>query len=364
MFERDPKQLFDRYGRQLLVQGVQFEGQQVLHRLAVVVGCDGSPLAQAAGQVAARYLVGAGVGRAVVPQGGGTLLQQLDPLLQLAELPSEAQPPVVQLWFAARAYGASADVVWTDLSPQGPRQVRAGALQWWVGGPAPLTDAVALGAAVADLVVADALGVEPLPSLAVLDFSDPLAPRTRKHAAAAGPPLALPADPGSPLQELASKLSETLQIQQIVAAESARCYPAEACGLVVADADGQLVALAVANLQDHWHSQDPEAFSRSARTAFALDERAIAAQQRLGRRLVAIWHSHCDVGADFSAADVSGAYPNGEALYPGVAHWVVSVRRGCVAEQRVFGLEGGQLCYADVAVSGELAGRSGVEGRC
>lgn len=363
MFERDPKQLFDRYGRQLLVQGVQFEGQQVLHRLAAVVGCDGSPLAQAAGQVAARYLVGAGVGRAVVPQGWGTHLQALDPLLQLAELPSEAQPPVVQLWFAARAYGASADVVWTDSSGQDLPQVRAGALQWWVGGTAPLTDAVALGAAVADLVVAEALGVEPLPSLVVLDFSDPLAPRTHKHAAAAGPPLALPADPGSPLQELARKLSKTLQVQQIVAQESARCYPAEACGLVVADAEGQLLAVPVANLQDRWHAQDPEAFSRSARTAFALDERAIAAQQRLGRRLVAIWHSHCDVGADFSAADLRGAYPDGQALYPGVVHWVVSVRRGCVAEQRVCALDAGQLRFAVVAAGGELAERQRVEGR-
>ena len=350
MFERDPKQLFERYGRQLLVQGVQFEGQQRLHRLGVVVGCDSSPLAQSAGLVAARYLVGAGIGRAVVPHGWGTHLQQLDPLLQLRDLPGDVQPPAIQLWFAVRPYGASVDLVSTELTPEGLPQVRAAMLQWRVGSPAPLTDAVALGAAAADLIVAAALGVEALPALVVLEFSDPQMPHLHRRSASAGPPLALPADPASSLQALATQLSQNLQAQQVVAEEGARCYPAEACGLLVADAAGGLHAVAVANLQDRWHSLDPEVFSRSARTAFALDERAIAAQERLGRRLVAIWHSHCDAGADFSAADLNGAYPDGGALYPGVAHWVVSIRDGRVAEQRVFALEGELLWAAVIAV--------------
>lgn len=349
MFERDPTQLFERYGRQLLVQGVQFEGQQVLHRLAAAVGADRSPLAQMAGLAAARYLVGAGVGRAVLAAELGAHLQQLDPELQLLDLPGNAAPPVLQLWFAERPYGASVDLVWTDQNADAPPQVRAAVLQWRVGGPAPLTDAVALGAAAADLVVADALGVEALPSVVVLDFSDPLAPSTRKDGPAVGPPLAVPAGPASALSVLAQQLTDHLAVQQIVAGECARCYPAEACGLLVADPMGGLHALAVANLQDRWHAQDPAEFCRSSRTAFALDERAIADQQHLGHRLVAIWHSHCDVGPEFSDADLRGAFPNGRPLYPGVAHWVISVRHGQLREQRLHAWDGGRLTFAAVA---------------
>ena len=53
-------------------------------------------------------------------------------------------------------------------------------------------------------------------------------------------------------------------------AEAERCYPLEACGLLLREADGTLVAVAAPNLQDRYHALDPDAYPRTARAAYKL----------------------------------------------------------------------------------------------
>lgn len=329
MFVRDPTQLFERYGRQLLVQGVDFDGQQRLHRLAAVFGSDRSAVAQHAALAAARYLVGAGLGRAAIAR-GGALLQALDPQLELLDGPLQAHAPAAHLWFAQRPYGASVEIALQDQ----PGAERVAVLQWRLGAPALAAEAVALGAAAADLLLADQLGVEALPTAVTIDWSDPLAPQTRKRPAE--PPASLAAS--TPLAVAGLRADPALL--SAIAAEAERCYPAEACGLLVREPTGELCVVAAENLQDRWHAADPEAFVRSSRSAFSLDEREIAREILMGRALVAIWHSHCDAGTHFSAEDRRAAAPDGQPLYPEVLHLVVSVRGGQAQQWQVHAWDG------------------------
>jgi len=335
-FARDPKELFERYGRQLLVSGVEFDGQQRLHRLAAVFGAEATGPAQAAAEVCARYLVGAGLGRAVAPSAWAASLADLDRQLTLVASPADAPPPVAQFWFASRPYGGSVDIALTDRATDWASgdadPARVATLRVELGQEATDADAVAWGTLAADLLVADQLGLDPLPALAVVDWRDPAAPaylRTPHRLSGAG--ASGRAGPG-----LLAEYSGHAALRDAVAAEACARYPCEACGLIVRGADGVLEVVATPNLQDRYHALDPAAYPRTARTAYTLNERLIARQADLGKRLVAIWHSHCDAGAYFSAEDARCAAPDGQPLYPGVSYLVVSVIAGRVAGERMF----------------------------
>lgn len=334
---RDPRQVFARYGRQLLVDGVAFEGQGRLHGWAAVLAADSSEVAQAAAQAAGRYLVGAGIGRVVAPSAWAGELQALDADLVLLDGPGVAEPPVAHFWFAQRPYGASIDVAVTDVGDgwaqglSGPARVAT--LRLDLGGPAAPEDAVVLGAIGADLLVADVLGVESLPALIAINLADSEAPtfdRTPRRMEAA-----LPAGTTPPPGLLAELDAKPLQMKGVHDECLAR-YPNEACGLLLRDGEGTLTAMACPNLQDRYHALDPAEYPRTSRTAYKLNERLIAKAEDAGQRLVGIWHSHCDAGAYFSGEDVRCAAPNGQALYPGVAYLVVSVMGGAVRATEMY----------------------------
>jgi proteasome lid subunit RPN8/RPN11 len=64
---------------------------------------------------------------------------------------------------------------------------------------------------------------------------------------------------------------------------------------------------------------------------------ALEQADRAGGRLVAIMHSHPDVGAYFSREDREMALGGGsEPLWPGVQYLVVSVRNGLVDDARLY----------------------------
>ncbi|TNF30458.1 MAG: hypothetical protein EP329_13730 [Deltaproteobacteria bacterium] len=104
-------------------------------------------------------------------------------------------------------------------------------------------------------------------------------------------------------------------------------YPRECCALVVAGRDGPAAVLAD-NLADLWHARDPEGFPRTARESYLLDPMLLVRAEADGTPVLAIVHSHVDVGAYFSDEDARLATsPHGDApLFPGVAHVVLDAR--------------------------------------
>jgi proteasome lid subunit RPN8/RPN11 len=119
-------------------------------------------------------------------------------------------------------------------------------------------------------------------------------------------------------------------------------YPNEACGFLTGPAaDPSRVDRAVraVNLADKYHALDPEAFPRTARTFYLIDGRLIMKSfeegEANGQPVKVIYHSHCEVGAYFSAEDQAGAAPEGVLSYP-VTYLVVSVRGGVVDDHKLF----------------------------
>lgn len=126
----------------------------------------------------------------------------------------------------------------------------------------------------------------------------------------------------------------------------------EVCGFVVRR-DGALEVVPVANVADRYHAQDPERFPRTSRTSYLMDPRA---QLRLHESLldgsgeiVAVWHSHVEVGAYFSEKDRADALVEGEPLLPGAEYLVLGVRGGKVTERRRYVLHEGAFVERPLA---------------
>lgn len=337
---RDPAHVFARWGRQLLVDGVQFDGQSALFGWAVNLAHDSSAVAAAAAEAAGRYLVGAGVGRVVATPALVPALQALDPALVAADSAAEAPPPVAQYWFAARPYGFSVDVALTDAATDADAwrrgealAARVSTLRVLLGAEAEALDAVWLGALAADLLLSDVLGLQALPALVTIDWTTAEGPEITR--------LARPTEPEPPIvrckpPQILQLLRDQPELQAQIDAECALRYPQEACGLVLRQPDGSAKVVVAPNLQDRYHALDPLLYTRTARTAYKLNERLISRAAEAGESLLSIWHSHCDAGAYFSAEDVRSAAPDGAAAYPGVAYLVVSVIGGQVAGHEVY----------------------------
>jgi len=125
-----------------------------------------------------------------------------------------------------------------------------------------------------------------------------------------------------------------------LAEHAAAWYPRECCALMFRDAHGDLGLTLVDNLADRYHALDPEAYPRDARTAYVIDVRVLVEAERQGRELVAVVHSHVDVGAYFSAEDARLATLDLDGRpapsHPGVGYVVLDVRRGALVGFEVF----------------------------
>ena len=97
----------------------------------------------------------------------------------------------------------------------------------------------------------------------------------------------------------------------------AAALPDEGCAVLVGR-DDRVRVVPMENAQAAQHARDPEAFPRTARTAFSLDPRAWLAvlreADRAGERVLAIAHSHPEGGSGFSA----------EESPPGSPRWAAS----------------------------------------
>ncbi len=118
----------------------------------------------------------------------------------------------------------------------------------------------------------------------------------------------------------------------------------EVCGFVVRRQDG-LHVVPVENVADRYHALDPEGFPRTSRDAYLMDPKAQVRLQReldaWGGTIVAVWHSHVEVGAYFSDKDRADAVVDGVQAVPGAEYLVLGVRGGRVTEVRRFRFEDG-----------------------
>jgi proteasome lid subunit RPN8/RPN11 len=128
---------------------------------------------------------------------------------------------------------------------------------------------------------------------------------------------------------------------------------AEACGFVVRRG-GALEVVPMPNVADRYHAAEPAHFPRTSRTSYVIDPRA---QLRLQRELradageiVAVWHSHVEVGAYFSDKDRADAVVDGVQAVPGAEYVVLGVRGGRVREARRYEYTGGEFVETVVDV--------------
>jgi proteasome lid subunit RPN8/RPN11 len=123
----------------------------------------------------------------------------------------------------------------------------------------------------------------------------------------------------------------------------------EVCGFVVSRA-GRLEVVPIENVADRYHALDPVRFPRTSRESYLMDPKAqLRVHEELhaaGGELVAVWHSHVEVGAYFSAKDRADALVDGAPLLPGTEYLVVGVTGGRVTETRRFRFERGDFVEA------------------
>ncbi len=122
----------------------------------------------------------------------------------------------------------------------------------------------------------------------------------------------------------------------------------EACGFVVRRAPGAaLEVVPVPNVADRHHAADPAGFPRTSREAYLMDPRAqlrvLAALDASGGAIVAVWHSHLEVGACFSARDRADAVVDGVEQVPGAEYLVLGVEAGRVTEVRRYRWDGAEF---------------------
>lgn len=126
---------------------------------------------------------------------------------------------------------------------------------------------------------------------------------------------------------------------EAMGAHAREAYPEECCGLIV-ERGGCEEAVRASNTQNELHREDPARFPRTAAVAYTMGPEAapfLIGSERGELRLLAIYHSHPDREAYFSAEDRRQACgARGEPIYPQAAQIVVSVRNGEVRTVKAF----------------------------
>lgn len=115
-------------------------------------------------------------------------------------------------------------------------------------------------------------------------------------------------------------------------------FPEECCGMVV-ERRGQLSVVRVTNMQNERHAAHPEPFPRTATTAYTMGPEAapVLVDHDRGRLTIrAIYHSHPQHAAYFSAEDKAQATVWDDPSYPDAAQIVLSVIDGVVRDVKAF----------------------------
>jgi len=121
-------------------------------------------------------------------------------------------------------------------------------------------------------------------------------------------------------------------------AHAVSTFPEECCGIIVERA-GDLLVVQVTNVQNQRHAEHPEHFPRTAATAYTMGPEAapVLVDHDRGRLTIrAIYHSHPQHAAYFSAEDRRQATVWDEPSYPDAAQIVLSVIDGQVRDVKAF----------------------------
>src|SRR5262245_36685895 len=122
-------------------------------------------------------------------------------------------------------------------------------------------------------------------------------------------------------------------------AHACEIYPDECCGMII-ERNGREEVVRVTNIQNELHAQDPGQFPRTAAIAYTMGAEAAPVLVRAERgelRLRAIYHSHPEHEAYFSAEDRTQAFGGwDEPNYPDAGQIVMSVRSREVRATKVF----------------------------
>ncbi len=130
-------------------------------------------------------------------------------------------------------------------------------------------------------------------------------------------------------------------------------FPDEACGFVI-ERDGGLEAVRVTNIQDRRHAEDPVRFPRTAATAYTMGDEAVPVligHDRGTLTIRAIYHSHPQHAAYFSAEDKRQATVWDEPSYPDAAQLVFSVIDGEVRDAKAFRWDAAACDFVEVDIA-------------
>ncbi len=135
-----------------------------------------------------------------------------------------------------------------------------------------------------------------------------------------------------------------------ITAHAVETFPRECCGIIVRRGGRQEV-VRVTNAQDEMHARDPDAFERTAATAFLMGPEAepVLLDHLRGRLVIeAFYHSHPQHDAYFSATDRRNALVWDEPSYPDAAQIVISVYDGVAKDAKAFRWDAAQRDFVGV----------------
>ena len=130
-------------------------------------------------------------------------------------------------------------------------------------------------------------------------------------------------------------------------------FPDECCGVILHTASQEFVR-PCRNIQNQMHKDDPDNFSRDARTAYLMHPDDLIAihkeAETQDRPIKAFYHSHPNHEAYFSEKDKSDALVWDEPAYPGVAYIVISIYEGTIRVAKAFAWDEDTSDFIEVSV--------------
>jgi proteasome lid subunit RPN8/RPN11 len=138
---------------------------------------------------------------------------------------------------------------------------------------------------------------------------------------------------------------------ETIAVQAEREFPFECCGFIIGDASDEVRP--IRNIQNEKHAAEPATFQRDGRTAYLMDPKEqLAVLQEIDRRklrLKAVYHSHPDHEAYFSATDRAQAcsFDPHAPDYPETAYIVMSVLGGKFASAAAFVWDTEQMDFVE-----------------